>query len=786
MTAGNPPDWLTEERDSIAARRARCGTGGPIVGLALSGGGIRSASVSLGVLQAFESKGILSRVDYLSTVSGGGYTGIGWLSWLRARREKRAQAMADAATADRVPPDATAPPPFPFAEGEEPMAHLRNRASYLLPPDRWEVMKVGAMVIRKVAATFFRILCWLLVLAAFLAMVTAGAAHLPAPWNDPGVATGRMALVLLCGVLVIGVATCAVDSFRLRKPDAEQGPAERMFGWLRRSLADAASAPQRVSSDTTDGVAARVLVGLAVLLLIASQPLLVSQAAFYLAGDGSEFTGSIKQISAVVGTIVASMTGLGLGSRLRGRWVRIAMTVLAGLALAGLYAIALAIAVKLLTICDLSLISPTCSSLTSTEMPLRFPGDWLLRPELGVQPDEAVSRAFILPGVAALLGCGLVYLTGFISPNAMSMHSFYRNRLSDTFMPKPVYPLSGLGPDRTDGPLPIINAAINGVADGGEERRGRMTTAFTMTPFRIGARQLAGAEAIHRPGAAPQRTGFCPTKDLEDDDIRFDAASAMAISAAAVGGNQSTVGTAARFLRVVLGLQTARWLPNPALIEAGARVLRTYWKPTLTFREVGGIRRISQRTRYLLVSDGGHHENLGINALLHRGCDIIIAVDAEADPAMTFNGLAVSTRLARMDAGGTVLGVDPAQLGHDPGTKLAKKPFCEGDVHYGDSIVERTGTATARLFYIKASFGAAEPLDIVEYRCRNPSFPHETTADQFFSEEQFEVYRRLGEHIGETVLAQSSLEQRLGSEDWSPTPPPPPNRDCPSRAGAGG
>jgi hypothetical protein len=171
---------------------------------------------------------------------------------------------------------------------------------------------------------------------------------------------------------------------------------------------------------------------------------------------------------------------------------------------------------------------------------------------------------------------------------------------------------------------------------------------------------------------------------------------------------------------------------------------------------------------------------------LHRGCDIIIAVDAEADPAMTFNGLAVSTRLARMDAGGTVLGVDPAQLGHDPGTKLAKQPFCEGDVHYGDSIVERTGTATARLFYIKASFGAAEPLDIVEYRCRNPSFPHETTADQFFSEEQFEVYRRLGEHIGETVLAQSSLEQRLGSEDWSPTPPPPPNRDCPSRAGAGG
>src|ERR1700722_10339569 len=51
-----------------------------LVGLAFSGGGIRSATFNLGVLQALADLGLLHRIDYLSTVSGGGYIG----SWLAA------------------------------------------------------------------------------------------------------------------------------------------------------------------------------------------------------------------------------------------------------------------------------------------------------------------------------------------------------------------------------------------------------------------------------------------------------------------------------------------------------------------------------------------------------------------------------------------------------------------------------------------------------------------------------------------------------------------------------
>ena len=46
-----------------------------LMGLAFSGGGIRSATFSLGVLQALAKKDVLEKMDYLSTVSGGGYIG---------------------------------------------------------------------------------------------------------------------------------------------------------------------------------------------------------------------------------------------------------------------------------------------------------------------------------------------------------------------------------------------------------------------------------------------------------------------------------------------------------------------------------------------------------------------------------------------------------------------------------------------------------------------------------------------------------------------------------------
>jgi hypothetical protein len=64
-----------KEREQIDTVRPRSAAGTPLVGLALSGGGIRSATFNLGLLQALARMGLLSKFDYLSTVSGGGYIG---------------------------------------------------------------------------------------------------------------------------------------------------------------------------------------------------------------------------------------------------------------------------------------------------------------------------------------------------------------------------------------------------------------------------------------------------------------------------------------------------------------------------------------------------------------------------------------------------------------------------------------------------------------------------------------------------------------------------------------
>jgi predicted acylesterase/phospholipase RssA len=59
--------------------------------LCLSGGGIRSAAFSLGVLQVLARHGLLTQFHYLSTVSGGGYIG-GWLSrWIADEKQNAAK-----------------------------------------------------------------------------------------------------------------------------------------------------------------------------------------------------------------------------------------------------------------------------------------------------------------------------------------------------------------------------------------------------------------------------------------------------------------------------------------------------------------------------------------------------------------------------------------------------------------------------------------------------------------------------------------------------------------------
>ena len=91
--------------------------------IAFSGGGIRSATFNLGVLQGFAKAGLLSKFDYISTVSGGGYIGSWFVAWVK--RAASVRKVSDRLNSEKSPD--------PTAEEVRPIRWLRMYSNYLSP-----------------------------------------------------------------------------------------------------------------------------------------------------------------------------------------------------------------------------------------------------------------------------------------------------------------------------------------------------------------------------------------------------------------------------------------------------------------------------------------------------------------------------------------------------------------------------------------------------------------------------------------------------------------------------
>src|SRR5262245_15507001 len=90
MLDGIRPEGFDTDRDGDSSVRARNLkeiyqrlAGADLSALCLSGGGIRSATFNLGVIQGLARCGLLERFDYLSSVSGGGYIASWLRTWMR-------------------------------------------------------------------------------------------------------------------------------------------------------------------------------------------------------------------------------------------------------------------------------------------------------------------------------------------------------------------------------------------------------------------------------------------------------------------------------------------------------------------------------------------------------------------------------------------------------------------------------------------------------------------------------------------------------------------------------
>ncbi len=135
-------------------------------GIALSGGGIRSASFCLGVLQALSYAGWLKKLDYLSTVSGGGYIG-GSLTWLLHKKWQGANGEDIPYGLERrnFPYGS-----YPMVGMEDPvhagaadwnvykgrmLRYVRQHARYLTPGDGINILSLVAVVLRNSLFSLF-------------------------------------------------------------------------------------------------------------------------------------------------------------------------------------------------------------------------------------------------------------------------------------------------------------------------------------------------------------------------------------------------------------------------------------------------------------------------------------------------------------------------------------------------------------------------------------------------------------------------------------------------------
>jgi hypothetical protein len=339
--------------------------------------------------------------------------------------------------------------------------------------------------------------------------------------------------------------------------------------------------------------------------------------------------------------------------------------------------------------------------------------------------------------------CGLLF-SRYFEINIFGLNQFYRNRLVRCYLgatrwapgyrqPQPFTKFDGkddmkLGAvlDASDkasgemhfrGPFPIFNCTLNLAGSSDLTLHTRHSASFTLTPIHCGADR--------------EKVGYAPTTGFADGVM---LGQAVAISGAASPNMGYNTSPLVAFLLTMFNVRLGWWFPNPS---------RKLWNnPGLNFslwylvKELFGV--ADETSNYVNVSDGGHFENLGIYELVRRRCKVIIACDAECDESLQFGSLGNVVRLCETDFGAkidiNVNSIRRQQSGYSLGhCSVGTITYSNGSIGY--------------LIYLKTSVIGDEEVGIAQYRSIHPSFPHETTADQFFSEDQFESYRQLGLHV---------------------------------------
>ena len=745
-----------------------------LTGLAFSGGGIRSASFSLGVAQHLIKRGIFKSVDYLSTVSGGGYTGS-CISALMQEGQGGERLLVDR-TGLQEPPAVN---------------HLRNGSNFLIPGGMFNRVRMPSLYVIGFLQTLLLFLppIILLVFMTELYFELTGWVTLPFP---------RYWLALI-GFLPLFAEVFFRPISQLRHRHWQvRDRADRRAGF---SLALAIASL----------VAVPVLAGLDFLVNSDVRTLFQTISQWI----ELQFDSWPKSWFAWLFLLVLGFF-IGAFVKWRKATSSVFLAIFGPLVLLGFYLVSCVFVInspnvrpgprhryvqglikyqesgnkdllkaatdeilrnKQFEPADYEVDFDSVKAIAPDEAKLEInrrkdPGitpwwyqfKWLrplttqYQPKLSIGRNPLQNRRLFIPELAithlnaewlVYIGALAVWLFNYliVNVNRMSLHPFYRDRLSRTFLIHPsgtklesadALRLSELRSEHSAAPYHLVNTALNLQGTRDPQLRQRKTVPFLLS------KQFCGSDY----------TGYCETLLMEDVDRNLNLGTAMAVSAGAAG---PTMGVktikSLTFVMTLLNIRLAYWLPNPSWIGRGK-----WWhwiahrNPGLACLLTEALGMPSDRYRFVNCSDGGHIENLGVYELLRRRCRTIICVDGGGDPKFKFFDLITLQRYANIDLN-VQIDINPElMLPNENG--ISKQQYVLGTISYPNG---QTGT----LIYLKLAYGDQEPEYIRFYKRRVPAFPHESVADQFFDETKFEVYRALGEHVAQRAFADAQVQELL-------------------------
>ena len=786
-------------KDVLSDERCLLGTAARF-GIALSGGGIRSASFALGVLQALVGHDLLKKFDYMSTVSGGGYIASALARWLGYNDSgKKDGEFAKFGTGKRDFPFGSPERAMRSAAQNDNLDFLRLHSNYLVPGSGIDLLSIIGIAIRN---AFLSLLLHYsivsLVLFVVLFLYVKSSLQLASLTKDAVVnwVTGQWSQITW---------TYPFYDFQVIEQTVEKvsKAAEWVYlwmsfcsDWLRRWMY---STTNNYSDLDVIFYSTCIYIIVIVVFIFMVGCVIYSLGTLYYQireqyGKNAKAVWSDKRYS----QRYDSQKGFGLLVKLFLFFALLGTVPVINIVFTNkllVFAVSVSLAsVMVFAPMQGNLLSQfgMVDRLRRTVGAYLFLGvlvasayafvNLLLEPIVdlrltvgGVEPESAL-RPWV--GVLALI---VVVLMGLgVNVNYLGIHRMYRDRLMELFLPDVDAVNCGrwkkaecansllieqLCKNKKANPRPYLLINTNVVlADSSKSRyRERGGDNFVISPL------YCGSEA----------TGWRKSKCyMKTNDPGMTLATAMAISGAAASPNAGagakswTKNRAVSIMMSILNLRLGYWAPHPGKEEKWFHI------PNFVFPGISSaflFRRLHEKNRLLDLTDGGHFENLGLYELIRRELDLIFVCDASADPDHKFEGLALAAERVRVDFGAAIefcdlkFGLDhlaPDSEGRSIRSRkeaYAKRGYAVARITYKDGKV---GT----LIYLKPTLTASLGVDVMSYWSANPSFPHESTTDQFFDEVQFEAYRELGVALGHNAAVH--LEGGCWSTDrWIPPDP---------------